>query len=1163
MFTHINIATWNATGIISSGSYLNELLLLHDIDVIGISEHWLYRSDLHFLNSINTNYTSFSVSDPDLDLPSNRRVGKGGIGIMWKKEISHLIFPVETLSQYIIGVELTFSSDQHFYLFQTYIPCKNHSIKTYKESIEEVENVLQTYHTRGKIILLGDFNVELPSRSVEIHDFRLDSRGKILASSLVHFDLIPINTLSICGGSEFSHVPYNGTRETLLDYIFLQSVSIPNITSCQILDDSALNVSSHRPLLCSIRLNNTLPGINPKPTSHIVWHNVRQTSIDRYTQFMENDTQLQEIANSNITNITDIDSCYNYISQIINKANANIIPKPKFKKYLKPYWTASLTTLHKEMINKRHIWINNKRPRDKNTKSYRDYKQSKSNFRRHHRVQVTEYLRQTEADLDKYAEIDSIQFWKIIKSRRKSKQCEKTHEIRFNDNLCKTPQTINEGWKDHFKSLYSVSDVVSESDAASDEYYSVALRELSDFNSRSDSLNKLNIHINIDNLTKALKTCKKNKACGPDLIYYENIMYGGNALIQSLHKMYQSMINTGYCPAPMKRGTISVLFKGGNKRKDDPHSYRAISLCSTVLKLYEKILVQVLDNEHCLNFNPLQGGFQPNTSCTLTSFLARECIYFCKENNSQLYACYLDAKQAFDHVDFNLLILKLYKMNFNINIIRIIESLLSEIKSCVKTSGVISDWFPISKGARQGQVLSATIYLVYINDLLNELDRCKFGLKINSVGYSCPTVADDMLLLSLTPEGLQSLIDLCYNNSKKEKYAYNPSKCKVVVYNENNANNALGNNAKQWNLGENMLDKTSSYNHLGIINNDTLDLKENVVEGCSKLRRTFYSLIDVGLNSDRLHPLTMKKLYLTVVIPKALYGSELWNGLNNTQLAMLEKSHKQCVKRIQGMPKYTNTTVALSCLSLYSIETLIDERKLLFFGQLCNAKITLRIKTIFIHRLLQYMNNPRSAVGFMPDIYRIFCKYKLSHILNRYISDSSFPTANSWKSMVKAAIKLYVNEDFKSQIASQPHLELFFQIHSEYIPSFLWHFSSLYREQLDFCLTAMNVLSRLHSRQFPSVCQNCLLCADNLAAHVILFCPATDHVRNELWKILHTSLGMSNYSNLLSMPILTQVQQLLAGFPIFEMKDSLRIKTFKITLRYIHKLANRIRYQTI
>lgn len=73
----LNICTWNATGIMSSATYLSNSLKYRNVDICGISEHWLYEKDLHFLNQIDNYYNSYAVSDNDLKLPGSRKVGKG------------------------------------------------------------------------------------------------------------------------------------------------------------------------------------------------------------------------------------------------------------------------------------------------------------------------------------------------------------------------------------------------------------------------------------------------------------------------------------------------------------------------------------------------------------------------------------------------------------------------------------------------------------------------------------------------------------------------------------------------------------------------------------------------------------------------------------------------------------------------------------------------------------------------------------------------------------------------------------------------------------------------------------------------------------------------------------------------------------------------------
>ena len=71
----LNFMTWNASGIMSSGSYPGHILGTYDVDFCGVSEHWLYKKDHHFFDSIDKSYNYFVESDFDLEVPSRRKVG--------------------------------------------------------------------------------------------------------------------------------------------------------------------------------------------------------------------------------------------------------------------------------------------------------------------------------------------------------------------------------------------------------------------------------------------------------------------------------------------------------------------------------------------------------------------------------------------------------------------------------------------------------------------------------------------------------------------------------------------------------------------------------------------------------------------------------------------------------------------------------------------------------------------------------------------------------------------------------------------------------------------------------------------------------------------------------------------------------------------------------
>jgi len=87
-----------------------------------------------------------------------------------------------------------------------------------------------------------------------------------------------------------------------------------------------------------------------------------------------------------------------------------------------------------------------------------------------------------------------------------------------------------------------------------------------------------------------------------------------------------------------------------------------------------------------------------------------------------------------------------------------------------------------------------------------------------------------------------------------------------------------------------------------------------------------------------------------------------------------------------------------------TIESIIDYRKLQFYGQLCRLPFQYLAKNSFHHRLLRYINNDRQCLGFIPDIYRRIRKYNLQYILDCYIKEGIFPSKLGWKIILTSNI---------------------------------------------------------------------------------------------------------------------------------------------------------------
>ncbi len=107
------------------------------------------------------------------------------------------------------------------------------------------------------------------------------------------------------------------------------------------------------------------------------------------------------------------------------------------------------------------------------------------------------------------------------------------------------------------------------------------------------------------------------------------------------------------------------------------------------------------------------------------------------------------------------------------------------MSSRVLCKGLSSKWFTVQQGTRQGGVISPFLFLLFIDELLGKLESSGVGYSVGANNCCCPTVADDMVLASLSKQGLDAMMQMCYEYSIKWRYVYNPGKsAKVIVFSE-------------------------------------------------------------------------------------------------------------------------------------------------------------------------------------------------------------------------------------------------------------------------------------------------------------------------------------------------------------------------------------------
>ena len=104
------------------------------------------------------------------------------------------------------------------------------------------------------------------------------------------------------------------------------------------------------------------------------------------------------------------------------------------------------------------------------------------------------------------------------------------------------------------------------------------------------------------------------------------------------------------------------------------------------------------------------------------------------------------------------------------------------MKCFVLWNNVLDDVFHISCGVRQGGLLSPILFSVYVDDLFNLLRASGYGIYIDNLFPCCILYADDVLLLSSSCHGLQSVLNICNEFGSKWDILFNPAKTQCVTF---------------------------------------------------------------------------------------------------------------------------------------------------------------------------------------------------------------------------------------------------------------------------------------------------------------------------------------------------------------------------------------------
>ena len=207
---------------------------------------------------------------------------------------------------------------------------------------------------------------------------------------------------------------------------------------------------------------------------------------------------------------------------------------------------------------------------------------------------------------------------------------------------------------------------------------------------------------------------------------------------------FQQALKKGELSTSQKQAVIKLIEKKG-KDKRMIENWRPISLLNVDLKIFSKAVASRLRASLDTTISSEQCAYVEGRFISQNGRLIYDILEACELFGVEGYLVSVDIQKTFDSINHCFLQSILKRYGFGENFIHIIKTLLKNQESCVINGGKTTKYFPLQRGARQGDSVSAYLFVLVLEvvfRLIKSSDKIN-GLEIKELMFLYSAYADD------------------------------------------------------------------------------------------------------------------------------------------------------------------------------------------------------------------------------------------------------------------------------------------------------------------------------------------------------------------------------------------------------------------------------------